>query len=129
VAEFLKKEGFEVYVPNFHKARITPSTVTMLNDSHLKEMGIAKVAHRIRILNVTRGFTRALTNHEKNASILDLQNWYWRPVCYPRTFKVTLSSIVVNDPQPWVCSYRQEYIGVTQITDIVGPDYLFISNI
>jgi hypothetical protein len=118
VQEFLKKEGFEQYEANFRKANVGPGEIPLLEDAHLKELGIVKVAHRIRMIQVTKGFRRALKNFERSQAILDLTSWYWRPMCYPRTFKITMAAIVVNDPQPFSCGYTQEQIDISSITDI-----------
>jgi len=124
VVDFLKKEGLDQHVAAFKKAHVGPSELSLLTDAHLKEMGIAKVAHRIRLLNSCKTYKYSLPLFAQNHSVITMTQWYWRPVVFARRYKVTMSAIEIDEPDTLTCTYRQESVNISQITDVNMREWL-----
>lgn len=118
VKEWLDAEGFGEYLDNFKKANITGDQVAFMEDSHLKEIGIVKVGHRIRLRNTAKRFRRNLKTYERTNIQLNLSDWYWRPMMYYRTYQITAASIVVHNPHPMQCTTVVDQIDMSTVKDI-----------
>jgi hypothetical protein len=127
VREWLEQEGLGEYAPNFEKMNISGAEVPYLADRHLKEMGIAKVGPRIRILKACKNFKRTLKNWERNEVVIDVMNWHLRPrslVFFPTRYKFTPAAIIVHDPRPLECGYVIDRIDVSTIIDINMMEFM-----
>lgn len=105
VRDWLETEKLGQYAPLFQKHNVSGAEVPFLSDAHLKQIGVTKVGHRIRLLKACRNFKRTLKNWERNETIFHCQNWHLRPkacVFFPTKYRLTPAAIVVYDPEPWV---------------------------
>lgn len=115
VRQWLETEKMEQYAPLFEKQNISGAEVPFLTDDHLKQIGITKVGHRIRLQKSARAFKRTLKNWERNETVFECQNWHLRPkacVFFPTKFRLTPAAIVVYDPEPYVFFQTHSYFAV-----------------
>ena len=129
VRSWLTNEGFRQYIENFEAANLTSEEVPFLTDTHLKQIGILKVGHRIRLLKAIKNFKRALSNIKRNEAIVEFQNWYWRPsacVFFPKRYQITPAAIIVYNPKPLQCGYSVDRIDMSQVVDVNLIEFCFL---
>lgn len=105
VAEWLKSEGLDQYAPLFKNHNVSGAEVPFLTTDQLKEIGVTKVGHQLRLQKAAKAFKRTLKNWERNETIMECQNWHLRPracIFFPTKFRFTPAAIVVYDPEPCV---------------------------
>jgi len=105
VKEWLEKEKLPQYATVFQAHNVSGAEVPFLTDAHLKQIGVNKVGHRIRLLKACKNFKRTLKNWERNSTVFECQNWHLRPracVFFPTKFRFTPAAIVVYNPEPLV---------------------------
>jgi hypothetical protein len=123
VREWLENEGLAQYATLFQAQNVSGAEVPYLSDENLKQLGISKVGHRIKLLNSAKNFKRTLQNWQRNETIFECQNWHLRPracVFFPTKYRLTPAAIVVYNPQPSQCGYDMDQIDVTTVRFLVG---------
>ena len=121
VVAWLKEQGFGQYAEAFRKARITATEIPLLEDRHLKEMGIDKVGHRIKLKQAMSKFRRALKNYERNEVLAHFRQWYFQPsflVLWPSYYDITNVALVVHVQHPLLCAVEHEVVDLSSIVDI-----------
>lgn len=121
VSDWLTDVGFPQYIDSFVGNNIGGGEIAFLKDQHLKEIGITKVGHRVKLLLVAAKFRRALKNYNRNVAIVDeFKEWY--PLscltCWKRQFKITPAAIIVTTPKPTRCGKDVDNIDMSSILDI-----------
>lgn len=121
VSRWLSSQGFPQYVEAFRHGRVTATEIPHLEDRHLKELGVAKVGHRIKLLQGMKKFRRALRNFERNDVLLHVREWYWRPrflVWFPTYYDITPSALILHVQYPLRCAVVDEVVDLSSIVDI-----------
>ena len=74
VKDWLDREHLSQYAPLFQSNNISGAEVPFLKDEHLKQIGVEKVGHRIKLLIACKQFKRTLQNWERNETIIECRN-------------------------------------------------------
>lgn len=118
VCKWLENISMGQYATKFKQNYITGNELLMLQPANLKEIGVDKVGHRIRILEELSKSQQIMAVAQRHAEIMTFTKFYWIPalVVFPLKYKLTPSRIEIEQKRPFGTTHEQ--IDMEAVKDI-----------
>eukprot|EP00824_Muranothrix_gubernata_P001639 TRINITY_DN11925_c0_g1_i1.p1 TRINITY_DN11925_c0_g1~~TRINITY_DN11925_c0_g1_i1.p1 ORF type:complete len:213 (-),score=45.24 TRINITY_DN11925_c0_g1_i1:61-660(-) len=117
VGEWLETMGLGQYRGAFTENNVTGTELVLLEKDDLKDLGMASVGHRLKLLDSVKRFKVAANIAQRNKVLAEFKNY---SLCYqfrPTRFRLTQTCLELNKAIG-VCGYRRKNTDLSSFTDI-----------